>query len=384
MSHPSLYAAFDLYPSAKGAATHIYHAATSLFDHFDGGLLYVLGNEKLPLFQQEGKVEINRFNAPIPNYLYRAQAYSLELGERIQAEKGLKLVQFRDIWSGTALLANNRSYRALFEVNGLPSIELPYRYPDLEEETLEKFQKTEQVCLERADHILCPSAVIGAHLQNERGISPEKITVIPNGAEFLEVDAAPEEAPFRYILYFGALQSWQGVDVLLKALRQLLDWEDLTLVICASNRPKYAKALRKFAEKLGIAERIIWKFQLSKTELASWVKHAALTVAPLKATSRNLDQGCCPLKILESLALATPVIASDLPVVRELMGEGTGGRLVRPERPAELAQSIRFYLDYPAEATKAGEKGQQKIMDSYSWESIVERYQSLYRKMLNS
>ena len=45
----------------------------------------------------------------------------------------------------------------------------------------------------------------------------------------------PVDAPDKYLLYFGALQSWQGVDVLLRSFARLRDLEDLYLVICASN-----------------------------------------------------------------------------------------------------------------------------------------------------
>ena len=55
--HKSLYAAFDLYPSSKGAVTHISHNIETLFNFFNGGLLYVLGNENMPVYHDEGNIE---------------------------------------------------------------------------------------------------------------------------------------------------------------------------------------------------------------------------------------------------------------------------------------------------------------------------------------
>ena len=46
LRHRALYAAFDLFPSAKGAATHIAEMAGSLFDLYAGGVLYVIGNDR--------------------------------------------------------------------------------------------------------------------------------------------------------------------------------------------------------------------------------------------------------------------------------------------------------------------------------------------------
>ena len=58
---PALYSAFDLFPSRKGAAIHINKFARALFEEMNGGVLYVLGNEKLPAYQIEENVEIVRF-----------------------------------------------------------------------------------------------------------------------------------------------------------------------------------------------------------------------------------------------------------------------------------------------------------------------------------
>ena len=104
--HRALYAAFDVYPSAKGAATHIQHAAKTVFDHAGGGLLYVLGNEQLPRYQRESSIEIIRFGGLVNNYLSRALGYSDELRQLLTSGVGahLKIAQFRDPWGGIPIL----------------------------------------------------------------------------------------------------------------------------------------------------------------------------------------------------------------------------------------------------------------------------------------
>ena len=166
--------------------------------------------------------------------------------------------------------------------------------------------------------------------------------VIPNGAD-LPSPAEPPDAPAEYLLYFGALQPWQGVDTALRALQRL----PVELVICASVHPRRAKPLRKLAENLGVADRVHWHFALPEAELARFKQHARLSLAPLKDCSRNVVQGCSPLKILESMAAGVPVVASDLPPTRELIEDGVNGRLVAADRPGELARAIRVLLDHP-------------------------------------
>jgi len=376
-----LYAAFDVFPSAKGSATHIAAVAPRLFHRCDGGILYVLGAEGLPLYQEEERgVEIVRFTETIPNYLERAMAYSAGLGRLLDDRaRQITLAQFRDPWSGIPIVDHpgRRAYRTLYEVNGLPSIELPSFYPFLSPRTLAKIRAMEVHCWSQADRIVVPSQTIADNLVR-LGASADRIDVIPNGAAIPPPLPPPAERPPRYILYFGALQSWQGIDVLLRAMVYLLDIDDLHLVICASTRHRYAKLYRKMVERLGLSERVIWQYGLNKRELGGWVAGSLLTVAPLTECARNLEQGCAPLKILESLAAGIPVVASDLPAVREIMRDGEHGRLVRAERPSELARAIRLLLADDIGRRRMGEQGRDHIASGLTWNAMLERLEQVY------
>jgi glycosyltransferase involved in cell wall biosynthesis len=383
-AQPALYAAFDVYPSAKGAATHIQQAARTLFDTAGGGLLYVQGHPSLPRYQREGNVEILRSSRLADNYLYRALHFGGELDDVLAGglRDSLRIAQFRDPWSGAAILNHAAGrFATVYEVNGLPSIELPVAYPEIGAATLAKIRALEDDCLAGADRIVVPSAVIRDNLM-QRAIDPQRVEVIANGTELIEPSPHPAPTLGRYLLYFGAPQSWQGLDVLLRAWARMWDLPDLHLVICCSVRSRRAKAYRKLAERLEIADRIHWEFGLSRDALAPWVSNAYLTLAPLTECARNLDQGCCPLKILESMGAGVPVVASDLPVVRELVAHRYNGYLVRPGRPAELARAIRVLLEFPQTVAAMGREAQQTIRDGFLWSHANARLQALHRDLL--
>jgi glycosyltransferase involved in cell wall biosynthesis len=84
------------------------------------------------------------------------------------------------------------------------------------------------------------------------------------------------------------------------------------------------------------------------------------------------------------MACGTTVVASDLPVVRELLAEGENARLVKAERPAELARAIRILLDYPEENAKLAGKAREKVAAQYSWTLQKERLQQLYQLLTNN
>lgn len=377
----ALYAAFDRFPTRKGASTHIARFAPCLFEEHGGGLLYVVGDESLPAHQVEEDVEIVRFSRPFPNLLERAVAFGEHLARLLdEAEAGLEICHFRDPWSGVPILERPHRYATVFEVNALPSIELPYAFPSIAPRTLEKVRNAERFCLEAADRIVTPSRTT-RDLLVSGGIPASKVDVVPNGADPVPPLPRPFEAPDEYLIYFGALQPWQGVDTLLGAFARLADLETLRLVVCGSGRSRQARAAEKRAEKLGIAGRVLWRWELPSSELEPWLGNALLSVAPLRACSRNVEQGCAPLKILESLAAGVPVVASDLPPVREIVTDGVEGRLVAPDRPADLARAIRLLLHLPEHRARMSAAARERAARDFAWDRSLDLLKGVYRSL---
>jgi glycosyltransferase involved in cell wall biosynthesis len=383
-AHRSLDAAFDRFPTRKGASVHIGRFARGLFDLTGGGLLYVMGGRDHPAHQHEGDVEIVRCPSETPNLLTRALAFG-RLLERLLEETGdsLRICHFRDPWSGVPVLRRRRpGWRTVYEVNGLPSIELPSTYPDLTASTLDKIRTLERFCLDGADRVVTPSRTTRRALI-ALGTDPAKIDVVPNGADITAPVPRPVDAPPRYLLYFGALQPWQGVETLVRALPLLADLSPLALVVCASEKSRRAAVLARLAAKLGVADRVVWRFALSEAELAPWRAHAALAIAPLRECSRNVVQGCAPLKVLEAMAAGVPVVASDLAPVREILRDGVEGRLVRPDRPGELARSIRVLLEQPEARAAMGRAGQDRIRAAFTWTHSVAALRAVHVDLLD-
>ncbi|QKG22476.1 glycosyltransferase family 4 protein [Actinomadura verrucosospora] len=385
MRHRAAYFAFDRFPSGKGSAVHIAQMADELFERFGGGLLGVLGGGGLPARQREGAREIVRFGEQIPNLIDRAEAYSAWVAALLKEHvESLEVVHVRDPWSALpALTVEGRRYRVVFEVNGLPSIEMGHTWPWASPATLGKIRELERFCLDRCDAVVVPSRVIGEAVRG-LGAPEEKVHLVPNGADLPDATARPAGAPGRYLVYVGALQPWQGIDVLLRAFARLGDLDDLRLVICSSVPERRAKPVRRLAERLGVADRLDWRFALPHPEVAAWLAHAEVSVAPLTGCARNLDQGCAPLKVIESMAAGVPVVASDLPAVRELMADGEHGRLVPADRPAELARAVRILLEYPGEAAAMGERARARVAGGLTWTRSRARLAEVYRTIAPS
>ncbi|WP_289045465.1 glycosyltransferase family 4 protein [uncultured Olleya sp.] len=384
-----IYVAFDVFPSQKGAATHINHCLKALQRTFDVGLLICLGTEEMPSFQfdQERQLYVYRWKDKVVNFLERTTRFQEAITDIIQRPlcDSVKLVHFRDIWGGLPLLQLQASYKTVFEVNAFQHIELPNRYPNISSAVLDKIKSIERFCIVNSDTIITPSNVTHQFITHYVDTEDLNIIVVPNGVSIYKPktiqDQTVHSTPF--ILYFGALQKWQGIKTLFKAFNELLDLE-LRLRICTSVPEKRTLHYKTLANTLGIAHRIDWFYEQDKPTLAAHIQQAKLTVAPLVACDRNIIQGCHPLKIVESMAYGTPVVASDLPVVTEIVTANKTGVLVPPDRPEILGRTIRKLLESPSLLEAIGKGALLDIKNNYLWEAQELKMTTVYKNLLSN
>lgn len=385
-----IYIAFDVFPSQKGAATHINHCLKALQNTFNTGLLICLGNDDMPAFQydKDRKLYVYRWKEKVVNFLERTQKFQKAISQVLNLPlcENIKLVHFRDIWGGFPALRHTSTYKTVFEVNAFQHIELPNRYPNISASVLEKIQTLERYCITHCDEIMTPSKVTQLFIKQYVNDCDKIIHVIPNGVTLYEAKPLPKEISSHsspYILYFGAMQKWQGIKTLFKAFKELKDL-DLRLRICTSIPEKRTEIYKDLAISIGIADCIDWFYEQDKSTLASHIKAAAFTVAPLSSCDRNIVQGCNPLKILESMAYGIPVIASNIAVVRELIDDNITGVLVAPDRPEHLGRKMRTILEQPETLKRIGLNGKNKIEKNYLWLYQEAKMKTMYKNLINN
>ncbi|SFJ40024.1 glycosyltransferase family 4 protein [Olleya namhaensis] len=384
-----IYIAFDVFPSQKGAATHIDHCLKALQNTFNTGLLICLGNDGMPSFQFDNQrnLYVYRWKEKVVNFLERTQKFQEAVTKVLNLPlcKNVQLIHFRDIWGGFPVLNHTKTYKTVFEVNAFQHIELPNRYPNISTSVLEKIKTLEHLCITRCDTIITPSKVTQLFIEQYANTSNKVIHVIPNGVTIYEAkplgNKTANHSPF--ILYFGALQKWQGIKTLFKAFNELLDL-DLRLRICTSIPEKRTQDYKILANSIGIGHRVDWFYEQDKPTLASHIKAAKLTVAPLTACNRNIIQGCNPLKIVESMAYAVPVVASNIPVVREIIEDNITGLLVTPDRPEALGRKIRAVIEQTETLNRIGLSAKLKVEKNYLWLYQEAKMNTIYQNLLSN
>jgi glycosyltransferase involved in cell wall biosynthesis len=90
-----------------------------------------------------------------------------------------------------------------------------------------------------------------------------------------------------------------------------------------------------------------------------------------------------PTKLFEYMAAAIPVIASDFPRWREIIGESRCGLLVDAADPSRIAAAIEWVLTHPAEAAAMGQRGREAVLSRYNWRSEGDKLLALYARLLD-
>jgi len=195
--------------------------------------------------------------------------------------------------------------------------------------------------LRGASHIFCPSAWL-AELVVSWGIPAERVSVLPNPAP--ETEGLPPAAELRARLGLdGPILGWGGRLTAQKSLEVAFDAlaavPEARLVL-AGDGPDRARLEREARER-GVGDRTVFLGARSREQVLELF--AAADAAILSSSWENF-----PHAVVESLAVGTPVIATSVGGVAEIVQDGSNGLLVPPGDGAALGRAIRLYLDDPA------------------------------------
>ncbi|MBL8062968.1 MAG: glycosyltransferase family 4 protein, partial [Anaerolineales bacterium] len=344
-----LYTAFDIVPSPKGASTHILHNLRGLVNREFSVHLITPNDGLLPPEDTIEGAQVTRISQDLSqNFLARAVHFGKSVLAHLALHPNYDVVHFRNVWDGFHITQNKKKfgYKTLFEVNGLPSIELKYHYPGMDSELLAKIKEQEIATLHLSDSIICPSHVTRDYIAS-LGLNRKLVTVIPNGVSPSDFPVTP--LPVRdgrepVLLYIGTLADWQGLDIVIKALPKILEQQAVRLHIVGRGRSRQRKMLAKQIRKLGLEERVLVQPAVPHHEIPELIVQADICVAPLSLNDRNVTQGACPIKVLEYMAAGRPLLASNMPIVRELLREDVDGLLFSPNDPDDLARQANMLL----------------------------------------
>jgi glycosyltransferase involved in cell wall biosynthesis len=257
-----------------------------------------------------------------------------------------------------------------------------------ESERYTEFQAREADVMRAADQVV----TLGNTMKDSivaAGIAPEKVLLAPNavGGDFLETPKTHEAArealgldpELNYVGTVSSLVDYEGIDHLIEAFAILApEFPKLRLLIVGSGTS--LPALRDQVKRLGLAEKAIFTGRVPRESTPLY--HAALDIFVVPRKDLAVTRAVTPLKPVEALASARPVVASDLPALHEIIEQNVNGRLSAADSPADLASVLSGLLLEPELRNRLGQAGRSRVLETRTWAANAAAYGASYEKVI--
>lgn len=254
-------------------------------------------------------------------------------------------------------------------------------YPELvEAKNLEHLRRVVPRSIKQADFIITVSEAVKAELVKEFDLSPNKciVTHIPPDPSYFKKNTNDVHAKYKiptkkYIYFIGNLEPRKNLPVLIDAYRQLPSdiKNEYSLVLGGGNGWKTEKSRASIQDAQEAGENVIHIGFVDTEDTGALYQNASLFVMP------SLYEGF-GMPILEAFASKIPVVASDIPVLREVAGDGA--LYAAADRPEEFTEAICTVLTSPEQRNKLVSNGSKQLR-TFSWEknaqTIIDKVNSL-------
>ncbi|WP_033307862.1 glycogen synthase [Streptomyces iakyrus] len=247
----------------------------------------------------------------------------------------------------------------------------------------------ERTAIEAADAVI---AVSGAMREDILGcypaLDPERVHVVHNGIDTSlyrpdhgtdALDRIGLDRSRPYVLFVGRITRQKGVPHLLRAVRDIDPAAQVVLCAGAPDTPEIDQEFRElFGELSAVRDGVFWiPKMLPRPEVIQLLTHAALFVCPSVYEPLGIVN-------LEAMACGTPVVASAVGGIPEVVDDGTTGLLVPTGDGFEagLARAMDTVLADPAAAGRMGEAGRERAVGEFGWDAVARRTVRLYEEIV--
>jgi glycosyltransferase involved in cell wall biosynthesis len=231
-----------------------------------------------------------------------------------------------------------------------------------------------------SDQVVAISAYTAGEI---RELADVPITVIPYGIGLPDPEAgraaraerAGANVPFT-VLFVGRLVARKGVSILLEAARRLAPAAEIRVSVIGDGPERPALEAQIARDALGGVVEL--RGRVSSTELLKAYQHAGVLVLPAVVDARGDTEGL-GVVLLEAMSCGTPVVASDIGGITDIVSHDQTGLLVPPGDAEALAAAIRRLATEPALWLRLAQAGRRRFNDDFSWSAILRRWEEVYR-----
>lgn len=247
---------------------------------------------------------------------------------------------------------------------------------------------TETRTMQAADHVITIAEAMREEII-ERGVDPERVTVVPNAVDVDVFRPQPKDPALQRkygidghftIGYVSNIDHpREGHEGLIEVTKVLLQRgrRVRTLIVGDGKR---AELLKDHARQVGVADEVVFTGLVPHDEVAS--HYALLDAFVVPRRDERAARVVTPLKPYEALAMARPMIVADLPALREIAEPDERGLAYPPGDIEAMADAIVRVMDEPELAARIGEAGRTWVSTTRRWADNGPRFRDVYQKVL--
>lgn len=227
--------------------------------------------------------------------------------------------------------------------------------------------------LHQASTIVCISQYLCKKVITTFPDLKPKCKILPIGLEFPDSTQTNVERS-NFILGAGRLSYEKGFDILIKAFEEVSqNFPDLRLVIVGDGdeRPR----LERMVASSNLTDKVLFHGEVKRAKVLELLSECKMVVVP----SRIEGFGAI---ILEAMAMGTPIVATSVGGIPELIDDGETGFLVAPENSEKLAAKTCFLLTNSHLLSQVGARARLNLQGKYDWNEIARQYEDVYRNVL--
>jgi glycosyltransferase involved in cell wall biosynthesis len=219
---------------------------------------------------------------------------------------------------------------------------------------------------------IAPSQSSADDAVRDFGLRPDQLAVVPIGVDTDVFRPHGERVPGRIVAMCSADVPLKGLSVLLKAMHALPS--ELPAELIVVSKLAQGGSTEKLVAELGIGWRVQFVSGLSEEAVAALLASAEIMCVP------SLYEGFS-LPAAEALASGTPVIASDVGALPEVVGtDGSAALLVPGGDVAALAHAIAQLLGDPQRRAAMSAQARRRALERLSWQATARGTVAVYRR----